>query len=123
MNWQRYGEAVEAARAVVRPRSSCSCVGMCSQASWRGRCSTTGCLAGWSIVVTSVPRRLLSWGEPVVAGTVRWQIELPFRLWKQDGHIDEGRSTKCWRILCELYAKRGAMLLQPRLIEVGCWRD
>jgi len=80
-------------------------------------------LAGWIIVVTNVPRRLLSLEETLVVLTVRWQIELLFRLWKQDGQIDEWRSTKCWRILCELYAKLAAMLLQHWLIEVGCWRD
>jgi len=80
-------------------------------------------LAGWIIVVTNVPRRLLSLEETLVVLTVRWQIELLFRLWKQGGQIDEWRSTKCWRILCELYAKLAAMLLQHWLIELGCWHD
>jgi Transposase DDE domain len=42
-------------------------------------------LAGWIIVVTNVPRRLLSLAETLVVLTVRWQIELLFRLWKEDG--------------------------------------
>lgn len=80
-------------------------------------------LAGWIIVVTNVPRRLLSLAETLVVLTVRWQIELLFKLWKQDGQIDEWRSTKRWRILCEVYAKLAAMVLQHWLIELGCWHD
>lgn len=42
MSWQRCGEAVEAARAVARPRSSCSCVGMCSREDFPGPLLTDG---------------------------------------------------------------------------------
>ncbi len=80
-------------------------------------------LAGWTIVVSNVPRRRLSLPECLVVLTVRWQIECLFRLWKQEGRIDEWRSRKCWRIVCELCAKLMAMLLQHWLIEVGCWQD
>jgi Transposase DDE domain len=80
-------------------------------------------LAGWTIVVSNVPRRLLSLEECLVVLTVRWQIERLFRLWKEDGLIDEWRSKKRWRILCEIYAKLAAMLIQHWLIEAGCWQD
>ncbi len=80
-------------------------------------------LAGWIIVVSNVPRRMLSLQETLVVLTVRWQIELLFRLWKEDGQIDEWRSTKRWRIVCEVYAKLAAMVLQQWLIELGCWHD
>ncbi len=80
-------------------------------------------LAGWTIVVSNVPRRLLSLEESLVVLTVRWQIERLFRLWKEGGQIDEWRSKKRWRILCEIYAKLAAMLIQHWLIEAGCWQD
>ena len=80
-------------------------------------------LAGWIIVVTTVPRRMLSLPETLVVLTVRWQIELLFRLWKEDGQSDEWRSTKRWRIVCEVSAKLAALLIQQWLIEVGCWHD
>jgi hypothetical protein len=54
---------------------------------------------------------------------LRWQIERLFRLWKEDGVIDEWRSKKPYRILCELYAKLCAMLMQQALIAHGCWLD
>ncbi len=80
-------------------------------------------LAGWLILVTNVPRRLLSLAETLVVLSVRWQVELLFKLWKQDGQIDEWRSKKRWRILCEVYAKLAAMVIQHWLIELGCWHD
>jgi IS4 transposase len=42
----------------------------------------------------------------------RWQIELVFKLWKSEGRIDEWRSEKPFRILCELYAKLVVMIIQ-----------
>jgi hypothetical protein len=80
-------------------------------------------LAGWLLLVTNVPTRLLSLAETLVVLTVRWQIELLCRLWKESGQIDHWRSHHRWRILCELYAKLAAMLIQPWLIELGCWQD
>ena len=54
---------------------------------------------------------------------MRWQIERLFRLWKEDGKIDEWRTKKPYRILCELYAKLCAMIIQQSFIQEGCWLD
>ena len=80
-------------------------------------------LAGWTIVVTNVPRARLSLPEALVLLRLRWQIERLFRLWKEHGQIDEWRSKKPWRILCELYGKLAAMVIQQWLIQEGCWKD
>jgi hypothetical protein len=80
-------------------------------------------LAGWTIVVTNVPRARLSIPEGLVLLRLRWQIERLFRLWKEQGQIDEWRTRNPWRILCELYAKLAAMLIQQWLILAGCWQD
>jgi hypothetical protein len=80
-------------------------------------------LAGWTIVVTNVPRARLSLPEALVLLRLRWQIERLFRLWKEHGQIDEWRSKKPWRILCEFYGKLCAMLIQQWLIHEGCWHD
>jgi len=69
-------------------------------------------LAGWTLVVTNVPTSGLSAAEVLVLLGVRWQVERLFRLWKDEGQIDEWRSKKRWRILCELYAKLAGMLIQ-----------
>jgi hypothetical protein len=80
-------------------------------------------LAGWTIVVSNVPRARLSLPEALVLLRLRWQIERLFRLWKEHGQIDEWRTKKPWRILCELYGKLAAMVIQQWLIHEGCWRD
>ena len=53
----------------------------------------------------------------------RWQIELLFKLGKDQGLIDEWGSQKPWHILCELYAKLLAMVIQHWTILLGCWDD
>lgn len=78
-------------------------------------------LAAWTILVTNVPPELLSVQEALILARTRWQIELLFKLWKSHGRIDESRSAKPWRILCEVYAKLLAMVVQHWLLLVGCW--
>jgi hypothetical protein len=79
-------------------------------------------LADWNVYVTNVPAELLSIQEVWVLARCRWQIELLFKLWKSEGHVDESRSQKPWRILCEIYAKLLGMVVQHWLLLVGCWR-
>jgi Transposase DDE domain len=79
-------------------------------------------LATWTMLVTNVPAERLTVHEALVLGRARWQIELLFKLWKSQGRVDESRSGKPWRILCEVYAKLLAMVVQHWLVLVGCWR-
>jgi hypothetical protein len=78
-------------------------------------------LAEWTVYVTNVPADLLNREEALVLGRARWQIELLFKLWKDEGRIDESRSTKPWRVLCEVYAKLLGMVVQHWVLLVGCW--
>jgi hypothetical protein len=80
-------------------------------------------LAGWTILLSNVPSHLLSAEELLVLMRLRWQIELLFKLWKEQGWIDEWRSMKPWRILTEIYAKLCAMVIQHWLITAGTWHD
>lgn len=79
-------------------------------------------LADWTVLVTNVPDTLLSVAEALILMRSRWQIELLFKLWKSHGRIDQWRSAKPWRILCEVYAKLLAMLIQHWLFVVGFWQ-
>ena len=79
-------------------------------------------LADWIVYASNVPEKLLNLSETLVLAKVRWQIELLFKLWKNHGKIDEWRTEKPWRILCELYAKLLAMLVQHWVFLVGCWQ-
>ncbi len=80
-------------------------------------------LVNWDIMFTNVPGELLALGESRVVYRLRWQIELLFKLWKQEGKVDESRSAKVWHIMCELYAKLTAMLLHHWLVVLGCWGE
>lgn len=80
-------------------------------------------MAKWTIVVTSVPASLLSIEQAFALLRARWQIELLFKLWKQEGLLDEWTGTKPWRILCEVYAKLLAMVIQHWFVLLTCWDD
>ncbi len=62
-------------------------------------------LAGWLLWVTNLPPDRLSLDEALVLARVRWQIELLFKLWKSEGHLDQSRSHQPYRILAEFFAK------------------
>ena len=78
-------------------------------------------LANWTVIVTNLPAERLSLSEALVLIRIRWQVELLFKLWKSQGQVDEWRSAKPWRILCEVYAKLLAMLIQHWLFLLSCW--
>jgi DDE family transposase len=78
-------------------------------------------LADWTLLITNVPSHLLNPTQALVLAKARWQIELLFKLWKQDGELDCWCGKKPWAILCELYAKLIALVFQHWLLLVGCW--
>ncbi len=80
-------------------------------------------LAQWTLLVTNVPASLLSFEQAFALLRARWQIELLFKLWKQEALLDEWSSGKPWRILCEVYAKLLAMLVQHWVLVLACWED
>ncbi|MEO8957204.1 MAG: transposase, partial [Ktedonobacteraceae bacterium] len=73
--------------------------------------------------VTNVPASLMSLAQACVVMKIRWQIELLFKLWKQEALLDEWSSSKPWRILCEVYAKLLAMVIQHWVMLVACDDD
>jgi hypothetical protein len=79
-------------------------------------------LADWDIYITNIDAKLLTVKEAFILARVRWQIELMFKLFKSHGQIDASRSEKPWRILCEVYAKLIAMIIQHWILLVGGWR-
>jgi hypothetical protein len=89
----------------------------------KGRQGSTTRLAlvAWTMFVTHGPPERLTLREALVLGRMRWQIALLFKWWKSQGRVDESRSTKPWRILCEVYAKLLAMLVQHWVFLVSLW--
>ena len=83
--------------------------------------AATLALAGWTVYVTNVPAARLRLADVFVLGRARWQVELLFKLWKSGGRLNASRSADPWRVLCELYAKLVALVIQHWLLLVGCW--
>ena len=98
--------------------------GLKATARKHGRTPTAESLAwaDWTLLVTNAGTDRLSLPEALVLVRARWQLELLFTLWKQHGRIDESRSSKPWRVLCEVWAKLLAVLVQHWLSITGCWQ-
>jgi hypothetical protein len=80
-------------------------------------------LADWTIMVTNVPRDLLSVEEAEALARMRWQIELVFKLWKSHNGIDEWVGAQSDRALCTVYGKLLAVVVQHWMIITGCWNQ
>jgi Transposase DDE domain len=78
-------------------------------------------LASWTVFVTNVPPNRLNVEEALALGRARWQIELLFKQWKSHGGIDQWQSAKPAKILCEVYAKLIAMVVQHWVTLVSSW--
>jgi hypothetical protein len=61
-------------------------------------------LCDWDVLVTNVPAERLTLAEVWALPRVRWQVELLFKVWKGQGHIDALAGRKPYRVLCELAA-------------------
>lgn len=80
-------------------------------------------LLDWVLVLTNVESQKLDAGQVVTLMRLRWQIELFWKLCKQEGLLDTWRSSKPERILTELYAKLLGLLLSHWLTLEGCWAE
>lgn len=78
-------------------------------------------MAGWNVYATNAPADRLSPSEGHALMRLRWQIELLFKLWKNEGHLDQSRSQNPWRILCEIYAKLIGLVMQHWVLLACCW--
>lgn len=72
-------------------------------------------LCSWLVMLTNVPRGVLSGAQVSEVYRVRWQIELIFKSWKSDLEVDEWRSDKPGRVLAEVYGKLLVALVQSWL--------
>ena len=99
-------------------------------------------MRSWTILVTNVPAKVLPAAEALSAESAteqpatpwlsmdeaialmrqRWQIELLFKLWKSQGKLASTRRRKPQRILCEVYAKVLAMIVQHWVLVYAAWK-
>jgi hypothetical protein len=86
-----------------------------------GRTPTVKSLArcDWTLLLTNVLAAQLPTSTVLEVYTVRWQVELAFKLFKSDLHLDETTATEPLRVQCEFYAKLIALLLFNRLTGVA----
>ncbi len=73
-------------------------------------------LCAWNLLVTNAPAELIGRWEAPVLRRVRWQIELVFKAFKSEGKVGASRSRCPHRVLCELFAKLLAMVVQQWLL-------
>lgn len=80
-------------------------------------------LADWIVVLTTVPASQATAQQIATLLRLRWQVELLFKLWKDQGKLDETRGWNAARMETELYAKLLGVLLQHWvLLTVGGWQ-
>jgi DDE family transposase len=106
--------AVRVPEDVVRKRQE----RLRKQAQKKGRTVSAERLAlcAWSVFITNVPPEKLTAAEVLVLAGARWQVELLFKLWKSEGGLDDSRGHKPYRVLCEVFAKLLAMVVQHWLL-------
>jgi hypothetical protein len=78
-------------------------------------------LADCTIFITNAPSTRLPLEAVLVVARARWQIELLFKLWKSHGRIDESRSGKPERVICDVYAKLLAMVMSHWTWLLSLW--
>jgi len=80
-------------------------------------------LADWTLLITDAPAKRLRFEEALVLLRERWQMELLYKLWKQQAQVDEWHTRDRWRKVCEWYAKLLGVTLQHWLIVLFAWHD
>jgi hypothetical protein len=83
----------------------------------QGRTPTTITLnrCDWTLLLTNASYEQLPTSTVLAVYRVRWQIELAFKLFKSDAHLEMTRASENNRVECEFYAKLIALLLFNRI--------
>ena len=66
---------------------------------------------------------MLTFRQVVLIYTLRWQIELLFRLWKSEAQLDRVAGRLRERVLCEIYAKLIGMVVFHYLTAPFRWAE
>jgi hypothetical protein len=77
----------------------------------------------WTILVTSVPVKLMTPPEAVVLYRARWQIELLFKRWKTQDRIDVLSGSTEVRQMVRVWSRLLAALVQHWLVIASAWGD
>lgn len=77
----------------------------------------------WNVYITNVPQTMLTFSQTVLLYSLRWQIELLFKLWKSEAQLDRAAGRLRERVLCEIYAKLIGMVLFQYLSAPVRWAE
>jgi hypothetical protein len=77
----------------------------------------------WNVFITNVPGTMLTLRQAVLIYTLRWQIELLFKLWKSEAELDRIAGHLRERVLCEIYAKLIGMVVFHYLTAPLRWAE
>ena len=77
----------------------------------------------WNVYITNVPQTMLTFSQTVLLYSLRWQIELLFKLWKSEAQLDRVAGQLRERVLCEIYAKLIGMVLFQYLSAPVRWTE
>jgi len=83
---------------------------------------TAVALADWIVLLTTVPPEQAPIAQIATLMRLRWQIELVFKLWKDQGKLDETRGWNPARIQTELYAKLLGLLIAHWVLLATAWQ-
>lgn len=70
----------------------------------------------WFIFITNVPADILGTEHIATVYRIRWQVEILFKVWKQEMNWGTMRKWRFERVLCQFYARCLALLLFHCLI-------
>lgn len=73
-------------------------------------------LLAWNVFLTNVPTAQLSLPQILVCYSLRWQVELIFKLWKSQAALKHIAAVRKERVLCMLYAKMVGIVLSHFLV-------
>jgi hypothetical protein len=71
----------------------------------------------WTFFVTNVPEEMLNVEQVAIVYRVRWQIELLFKVWKQEMDWDYMANWRLERVLAQFYGRCLALLIFHHLVE------
>jgi hypothetical protein len=74
----------------------------------------------WATLLTNVSQNMLSIDEARALYRARWQIELLFKRWKSQGHVDDMSDSPATRCLVKMWSRLLAALLQ-QWVQSGVW--
>jgi Transposase DDE domain len=73
-------------------------------------------LCDWNVFLTNLPPERLSLRQMLACYSLRWQVELIFKLWKSQAGLKHLAGLRRERVLCELYAKLIGLVLTHFLV-------